>query len=202
MACQASRPVGEAGAENDPVVCVDLAVAVLVDDANLPGLPPVPLRFEGVLQLPDTGELVVVVDLDGVADEPAVPHVVLVAAVQADDAIAVHRPVELRGPPQSMPVPEQLCRQRHLGPVVPGRPDVLQNARVAVRAGELPRHQQVVRGGPIDIHRSVDPAAQQAELQPHVHLAGPLPGEIRVHQGAGAVPHRRLVSERVHRSRQ
>src|SRR2546422_11753972 len=86
------RSIGEAGAENHAIVRVDLAVAVHVDDANVPGLAPVRLGEDGILKLPDAAALVLVVKLEGVADEPAVPHVVLRAAEQTDD------PVPRRGP--------------------------------------------------------------------------------------------------------
>src|SRR5437867_5936998 len=96
---EAPRPGGEVGAENHLVVLVDQAVAVHVHDPDLAGGLLVLLRFERVLELPDAGELVVVVDLDGGADEPRVARVGLQAARQTHDPIPAPRPGERGAPP-------------------------------------------------------------------------------------------------------
>src|SRR2546422_11397615 len=100
------RSIGEAGAEDHAIVRVDLAVAVHVDDANVPGLAPERLGEDGILELPDAAELVVVVDLNGIADEPAVSHVVLRAAEQTHDPVPVRGPRQLIGPREAVPIPE------------------------------------------------------------------------------------------------
>src|SRR5207249_1800668 len=82
---------------NHLVVLVDQAVAIHVHDPDLAGGLLVLLRFERVLELPDAGELVVVVDLDGGADEPRVARVGLQAARQTHDPIPAPGPRELRG---------------------------------------------------------------------------------------------------------
>src|SRR5207247_5886267 len=84
VGAQAPGPLGERAPQYDAVVRVDLAVVVLVDDADVSRFPPVALHLHGVGNLPDASEPVVVVDRDGVADKPAVPDVVLVGAIQPD----------------------------------------------------------------------------------------------------------------------
>src|SRR5439155_26404030 len=70
---QAPDPLGERGPQDHAVLRVDLAVVVLVDDPNVAGLATVALHLHGIGGLPDAAELVVVVDRDGLTDEPLVP---------------------------------------------------------------------------------------------------------------------------------
>ncbi len=199
---QAPGPLGERAPQHDTVCGVDLAVIVLIHDTDVPGLRLVPLHLHGVGDLPDAAELVVVVDRNGVADEPFVPDIVLVGAVQTDDAVAVQGPVDLRAPADAVPVAEDLRIEGHLDAAIQSRADVLQNARAAVDAGQLPVHQEVARRGSVHVHGARDAAPLPRELEPAIRLAGPLPREIVVRQAPRPVADCRLVAEGVDRSRE
>src|SRR5438477_8062536 len=87
ISVEAPDPLRERGPQDHAVARVDLPVVVLVDDANVPGLATIPFHLHGIGGLPDAAELVVVVDRDGLADEPLVPDVILVEAEQAHDPV-------------------------------------------------------------------------------------------------------------------
>src|SRR5205823_10130597 len=80
--------------QDHAVVTVDLAIAIHIGDADLAGLRFVLLGQEGVLELPDARELVVVIHVDGLPDEPLVQDVVH-APVETQDAVVVGGPVEV-----------------------------------------------------------------------------------------------------------
>ena len=166
------------------------------------GPPPVHLRRagDGVLDLPDAAELVVVEHADGLADEPAVADVVLLLAVQADDPVAVRGQVGVDVPAEPVPVLGKDRGQRQLHSGVPGRPDVLQDAGVAGGGGELAIHDQIGGVGAVVIDRARQAVVARGELEPHIQLGRLLPPQIRVGQPPGTEAHRGLVQERVHRA--
>src|SRR5438552_2639513 len=123
--------------------------------------------------------------------------VVLVGAEQADDAVTVHRPVELRAPGEVVPIPQDLSGEGHLDAAVPGRPDVLQNAGTAVDAGQLPVHEKVARRRAIDVDGARDAATPRGEFEPDICLGRPLPRQRAVDKAARTVSDRRLVAKRV-----
>src|SRR5207244_4709636 len=115
------------------------------------------------------------------ADDPLVAHVAPAAAVQADDAVAVRGPVELRAPADAVPVAEDLRAEGHLDTAVRGRADVLQDARAAVDPRQLSVQEQVARRSPIHVHRARHAALPRRELQTHDRLRGVLPRTTGVH---------------------
>src|SRR5207249_2266061 len=191
------RPPGERGAEDDPIVLVDLPVAVLVDHADLTGSPPVPLRLagNGVLDLPDAAELVIVRDRDWIADEPLVARVAQQAARQLDNAVSVRGGIDVHVPAEPMPVLDEQGGEPYLDTGVARRPDVLENVRISARGWELALHDQVARVGTVVVDRSGEAVVRHRELESHVHLPRPLPPQLRVRQPAGTEAHRRLVEE-------
>ncbi len=198
------RPPGERGAEDDTIVLVDLPVAVLVDHADLAGSPPVPLCLagNGILDLPDAAELVIVRDGDWIADEPLVAGVAQQAARQTHDPVSVRGGVDLHVPTHPVPVLDEQRGERHFDAGVARRADVLKNARIAGRRRELALHNQVAGVGPVIVDRPGEAVVRHRELESGVHLGRLLPTQIRVRQPAGTEADGGLVEERVHRPRQ
>src|SRR6266699_445877 len=140
-------------------------VRLHVHDPDLAGGLLVLLRRERILDLPDAGELVVVIDLDGRADEPRVARVGLQAARQAHDPIPAPGPGELGAPPEPVPILEERRGEGHLDAAVVRRPDVLQDRRVSGRGRDLPQHQQVAGVRLIVVHGARDAAAARGEFE-------------------------------------